>query len=628
MARQANIVIPRFGVTGGTGNTYTLTIGPDYTGYEEGDFFIVKPDRNNTGAATLNINSLGAISIRDIAGAELEADSIVNNRAMWLYFDGTYCRVVFSGSELDTGGVIYYTHKIGSDSDDGVTRKRYSLTSGQFLASGKNLLVFVNGIYQFVDPGDSSGDWVVIATDTIEFTASLAVSDNLDMYVYDSGVSSGGSLSLDDCYDDGGPGGGRTINVSDGPVKLILPDEEFLELTDTVDTVKWSAGTDDISSTAKDLNLGSMYVNIDTGKYYKKELSGLNTRFLQFDEILTYDRTYYIDGSSGSDVTGDGSSGSPWATGQHAIDNIPKHIAEGVTETVKFISGSYSESLVIEKFRGRGTLHLEADQYENGEIATGGSTTTIVDSTKSWDTDIWLYAWITAYPGGNTDCRGRYQNVSGNSSTSVTLSSANPVATASGNRYSLVNTSLGTGTDSTALHIRYNDVDIKISGFRLNNNDTGNCIYTFFNTGLITINSCLVSNFERSYVISSSPNSVILNNCYSFSAVTTHYYALQNGTLYLNNCSARGGADTTIYTSYGGFAISENYVSSSVGSVSVYANAASHIRLTGTSSLERPTGGYGIYCALNSVVTYNPVPTWTGTGTSTAVASGGQIASL
>jgi len=50
--------------TGGTGNAYTITPDPAITAYTPGLDFWVKWDRTNTGAATLNVNGLGAMAIQ------------------------------------------------------------------------------------------------------------------------------------------------------------------------------------------------------------------------------------------------------------------------------------------------------------------------------------------------------------------------------------------------------------------------------------------------------------------------------------------------------------------------------------------------------------------------------------
>ena len=57
---RANTVWP----TGGTGNAYTVTPSPAITAYASGQAFLIRPDRDNTGASTLNVNGLGARSLQ------------------------------------------------------------------------------------------------------------------------------------------------------------------------------------------------------------------------------------------------------------------------------------------------------------------------------------------------------------------------------------------------------------------------------------------------------------------------------------------------------------------------------------------------------------------------------------
>lgn len=94
-AGQADIVSARFTpfVTGGSGNAYTLTPTPTVTTYAAGQSWIVRPDRANTGAATLNVDGLGARSIMkyNTSGvlAATSAGDIEAYREFLAYDDGT-----------------------------------------------------------------------------------------------------------------------------------------------------------------------------------------------------------------------------------------------------------------------------------------------------------------------------------------------------------------------------------------------------------------------------------------------------------------------------------------------------------------------------------------------------------
>lgn len=93
--------------TGGTGNAYTLTPSPAITAYAAGQTFLVRPDRANTAAATLNINGLGAREIRKVGTAgtpiAVGAGEIQPGREFMAYDDGTYLLMVL-GRDFPTRG--------------------------------------------------------------------------------------------------------------------------------------------------------------------------------------------------------------------------------------------------------------------------------------------------------------------------------------------------------------------------------------------------------------------------------------------------------------------------------------------------------------------------------------------
>lgn len=62
--------------TGGTGNTFTLTYDVAPEAYTAGEIIYFVADRANTGAATLNINALGARDLRSPSGAALGQNAL------------------------------------------------------------------------------------------------------------------------------------------------------------------------------------------------------------------------------------------------------------------------------------------------------------------------------------------------------------------------------------------------------------------------------------------------------------------------------------------------------------------------------------------------------------------------
>jgi len=79
------------GVAGGTAtgtDTYALTL-TGFTAYTSGQLIKVKFTNANTGAATININSLGAKALKKSGTTALASGDITATQAFLLYYDGT-----------------------------------------------------------------------------------------------------------------------------------------------------------------------------------------------------------------------------------------------------------------------------------------------------------------------------------------------------------------------------------------------------------------------------------------------------------------------------------------------------------------------------------------------------------
>ena len=70
-------------------NTYTASITPAITAYSTSQVFQIKFSNANTGAATLNLNSLGAKSIKRNGTTDLLAGDIAAGQVLTLFYDGT-----------------------------------------------------------------------------------------------------------------------------------------------------------------------------------------------------------------------------------------------------------------------------------------------------------------------------------------------------------------------------------------------------------------------------------------------------------------------------------------------------------------------------------------------------------
>lgn len=75
-------------------NTYTATLSPVPAAYTEGMLTFVKFTNANTGAATINFNSLGAKSIKHLDGSALAASDIAAGTVALLIYDGTNFQMI------------------------------------------------------------------------------------------------------------------------------------------------------------------------------------------------------------------------------------------------------------------------------------------------------------------------------------------------------------------------------------------------------------------------------------------------------------------------------------------------------------------------------------------------------
>lgn len=84
-----------YGATSGT-DTYTVTID-GVEAYTTGLVCVIKFGNANTGSSTLNINSLGAITLKKSVSTNLAASDISANQILKLVYDGTNFQVIGLG---------------------------------------------------------------------------------------------------------------------------------------------------------------------------------------------------------------------------------------------------------------------------------------------------------------------------------------------------------------------------------------------------------------------------------------------------------------------------------------------------------------------------------------------------
>lgn len=88
-------------------DAYAITLSPAPTAYAAGQTFRVKIGTANTGAATLNVNGLGAISIKKNSNSDLATGDLLANQVIEVVYDGSVFQllspVVFSSQGFPKG---------------------------------------------------------------------------------------------------------------------------------------------------------------------------------------------------------------------------------------------------------------------------------------------------------------------------------------------------------------------------------------------------------------------------------------------------------------------------------------------------------------------------------------------
>lgn len=75
-------------------DTYAITVSPAPTAYVTGQIFTFKADVANTGACTLNVNSLGAKTLKNRVSEDLTTGDILASQIVTVIYDGTNFQVL------------------------------------------------------------------------------------------------------------------------------------------------------------------------------------------------------------------------------------------------------------------------------------------------------------------------------------------------------------------------------------------------------------------------------------------------------------------------------------------------------------------------------------------------------
>mgnify|MGYP000986709967 CR=1 FL=1 len=126
-------------------DSYAITVTPAPTAYTTGMRFIFKAGTANTGACSLNVNSLGAKTIKKNYNTDLETGDILANQIVEVIYDGTNFQIKTSATGVDFNYISNSTPKVLS----GYTQQLNIPTTainGWTLSNTPSITSYPNGI--------------------------------------------------------------------------------------------------------------------------------------------------------------------------------------------------------------------------------------------------------------------------------------------------------------------------------------------------------------------------------------------------------------------------------------------------------------------------------------------------
>lgn len=148
--------------TGGTSNAYTITTGLSLTALASGMLFAIRPDRNNTGAATLNVDGLGAVALEDAESAALAADDLQNGVAALVWYNGTEFRII-SGIPINLTSMVVGALPVANGGTAGTSASAARTNLAVGYASDANIRASASGVVVTPDGMESAAATVALA---------------------------------------------------------------------------------------------------------------------------------------------------------------------------------------------------------------------------------------------------------------------------------------------------------------------------------------------------------------------------------------------------------------------------------------------------------------------------------
>ena len=191
----------RYAAATGSGGNYAIVLSPAVVGLTPGMCINFKANHANSGAATLNVNGLGAVPIKKNISINLVANEIANSQMVQLLFDGTNFQVISPlcvlpatpGSITGSASVVENTtgEPYSISAVPGAASYNWTVPSGASVASGQGTTSIT------VDFGTSSGDICVTASNSCGLSSASCLTITLTVagkIVFITSTTYGGNL--------------------------------------------------------------------------------------------------------------------------------------------------------------------------------------------------------------------------------------------------------------------------------------------------------------------------------------------------------------------------------------------------------------------------------------------------
>lgn len=336
-----------YGASSAGSDAYAITVTPIPNDYDAGDTYTFKADVANTGAATLNVNSLGAKTIKKFGSLDLETGDISAGQMVTVRYDGTNFQL---NSEARPSPFFYQELPISTGAYNSSNPTASSIVSNP---DGSILLTWYNTTLTRYERDSLVGTYkqthrvtTTLAQNSQSANSGLAILGN---YIY--------------LFADGG------TNVSSYRHDLAnLSNATAMTFGTVIPAAQSGSPNPEVF-----IQNGFIYVNeTNTNTFHKLSVSGT-----AFTTVTTITPTANLRGDSGGYLTD--SNGTLWAVKDNGVDIVKATSADAASETIT-------------------TINMDRQYLDNENTGTPRPVTLIpIDSTR-----MYLVSFKTTYFGNTS----------------------------------------------------------------------------------------------------------------------------------------------------------------------------------------------------------------------------------